>query len=75
MSVLSSVFLIFGLGYLCYTNKDPDSLIKLLSYVAVYVGAFIGGFIASRLNKQSGVLSGLAVGGMFMAFIVMLFLN
>ncbi|MBE6718216.1 MAG: TIGR04086 family membrane protein [Ruminococcaceae bacterium] len=71
-AILASVLLIFTFGYFCYTSKDPDSLINLLSMITLYAGAFIGGFVASRFNREMGLLSGLATGGLFMFFVLVL---
>ncbi len=71
-SLLASVILLFVFTWICYTREDPSMMISILGMVALYLSAFIGGFIASRFNRQNGLLSGLATGGVFMLVVIML---
>ncbi len=72
ISILSSVVLLFVFGWICYTREDPSILLGILGRVALYLSVFIGGFFASRFNREKGLLSGLATGGAFMLFVIML---
>jgi len=71
-SIISAILLVFVFGYFCYTSKDPDSLINLVSMAVLYIGAFVGGFLSSRFNRGMGLLSGAVTGGIFMLFVVVL---
>ncbi len=72
VSIVSSAVLLLLFGWICYTREDPSALSGILGRVALYLSAFLGGFFASRFNREKGLLSGLATGGAFMLFVMML---
>ena len=71
-SVLAGALLILLFGYICYTREDPDLLLKPLGLTALYVSSLCGGFVSSRFNKEQGLLSGAATGGIFALFILVI---
>jgi putative membrane protein (TIGR04086 family) len=71
-AMLTSVGLIFIFGWICNSQSDPSRLVGILGRVALYISAFSGGFVAARTNKEKGLLSGLATGGIFMLVVIML---
>ena len=72
VSILSGAVLLLLFGWICYMREDPSALLGILGRAALYISAFLGGFFASRFNREKGLLSGLATGGAFMLFVVML---
>ena len=72
VSILSSAVLLLLFGWICYTREDPSALLGILGRAGLYISAFLGGFFAAKFNREKGLLSGLAAGGAFMLFVIML---
>lgn len=72
VSILSSAVLLLLFGWICFSRADPSALTGILGRAALYISAFLGGFFAARFNRETGLLSGLLTGGIFMLFVIML---
>ena len=71
-AMLTSLCLIFVFGWISNSMEDPSRLVGLFGRSALYISAFFGGFVSARANREKGLLSGLATGGVFMLVVIML---
>lgn len=55
---------------LCYSAKDPDTLITPVAFAVLYLSSMVAGFAAVRKNRSSALLCG----GLSGALIMLLFL-
>lgn len=67
VAVLTAVLLAFVLAAILYKTADPARYVTPTAFSALYVSALLGGFTATRLNKGSALLCGLAVGVLLVA--------
>lgn len=70
-SVAAAIILWFAASLAAYSCDDPNSLIPILSLVAVYLASAVGGFVSAKMNGKSGALGG-AVSGIMFIFILLL---
>ena len=71
-SMLTSIALIFMFGWICNSQKDPSALAGVFGRAALYIGALTGGIVSARTNREKGLVSGLATGGVFMLVVIIL---
>ena len=71
-AMLTSIALVFLFGWICNGAKDPAALAGVFGRTALYLGAFTGGVVSAKANREKGLVSGLATGGVFMLAVVIL---
>ncbi len=71
-SSVAAIILWFAASLAAYSCDDPNSLIPILSLVAVYLASAVGGFVSAKVNGKSGALVGAVSGIMFVLILLLI---
>ncbi len=65
LGFIAAVLLVPVFNIFAYKAKDPAVFTAILAYAARFCGAALCGFLVSVLNKEKGLLMGMASGALY----------